>query len=223
MLKLDTTIKPHQGEKILYSGQDPDKAKSAMIMIHGRGATAESMLPLAKELSGDEITFVIPQATGFAWYPYRFIEKRERNEPGITSALMLIQKIYDALKNYELSNNIYLLGFSQGACLAADFAARYRVRFGGVFILSGGLIGERINRDGYKGDLKQTPVFLGCSDDDFHIPENRVHESAQVFKNLNADVTKRIYHGMGHTINDDEIEFIKGIITQGNNPYAAGN
>ena len=213
MLKLNDTIPPHGGDKILYTGEAPEKAASAMIMIHGRGATADSMLPLEDALAIENMSYIIPQASGFAWYPHRFIEQRELNEPGVSSALRLIGSILDAFNEFGFTKeNIYLLGFSQGACLVADFAARHTDRYGGIFILSGGLIGKQINGADYKGNLDQTPVFLGCSDSDFHIPEERVHESAAIFEQLSATVTKRIYPGMDHTINEDELAFIRGQI-----------
>jgi len=213
MLELGNTIYPHAGQKIIYEGSPVGDAHSAMIMLHGRGAGAGSMKGLVGEIYTDRMLFIIPEAAGFTWYPYRFIEKREVNEPGITSGLMLIESIVNALiKNDILKENIFLLGFSQGACLAADYAARYPARFGGVFVLSGGLIGDVINPPEYQGNLVQTPVFLGCSDTDFHIPQERFHESADILSHLNAAVTKKIYTGMGHTINRDELVLINAVI-----------
>lgn len=213
MLQLSNTIKPHTGEDIQYSGVELDRAKHAMIMIHGRGASAESILSLADELQLKDTVVIAPQAEDFTWYPYRFIEPREKNEPGISSGLALIDSIKNALNENGISNEkIYLLGFSQGACLTIDYAARNPDRYGGVFVLSGGLIGDKLNENDYSGDLKQTPVFFGCSDNDFHIPEVRVHQSADILKKLNADVTKKIYPGMGHTVNMDEIKIINQII-----------
>lgn len=213
MLKLNNTIEPHKGKRILYSGSDLDSAKRAMIMIHGRGATAESILSLSNEFNLEDTIFVAPQARDFAWYPYRFIEARAKNEPGITSGLTLINSIIAALNESGIENNsISLLGFSQGACLTIDYALRYPKKYAGVFVLSGGLIGDVINPNDYKGDLENTPIFFGCSNIDFHIPEVRVNESAEITKSLNADVTVKIYENMGHTINEDEIEIINSIL-----------
>jgi len=209
MLKLSNPIPPHLGEHIIFRG-NPESAEKAMIMIHGRGATAESMAGLADEFKVDKISFIIPQAANFTWYPYRFIEKREANEPGISSGLSLIDAIVNALnKNGIEKDDIYMLGFSQGACLTIDYVARNPDKFGGIFVLSGGLIGDVLNINDYKGNLQQTPVFFGCSDRDFHIPEARVHESAEIISKLNGHVIKRIYPAMGHTINTDEIDFIR--------------
>jgi phospholipase/carboxylesterase len=213
MLNINHTIDPHDGQSIIYAGADIEHAESAMIVLHGRGATAESMVGLVSEIYADKMIYVIPQATNFAWYPYRFIEEREVNEPGISSGLTLIQSIVNALVEKGIQHEkIFFLGFSQGACLAADFIARYPSKYGGLFVLSGGLIGDQINSHDYSGDLLNTPVFLGCSDVDFHVPEQRVHESARIFEHLNADVTKKIYPNMGHTINRDEISFVRKVI-----------
>jgi len=213
MLQLTNTIDPHSGEKIIYAGASWEQADSAMIMLHGRGANAESMQSLIMEFKTDGMMYIIPQATGYSWYPYRFIETRAVNEPGISSGLRLIDSIIVALgKNNLPGENIFLLGFSQGACLAADYAARYPIRLGGVFALSGGLIGDKLNPAEYKGDLQKTPVFLGCSESDFHIPAERVHESSRIFNDLNADVTKRLYPEPGHTINQEELDFINQAI-----------
>jgi len=215
MLNLDNTISPHRGQKIIYEGSDIGEADSVMIVLHGRGAGAASMEPLISEFGSDCLTYIIPEATNFSWYPYPFIEKREANEPGLSSGLILIDSIVNALNKRNIpTQNIYILGFSQGACLAVDYAARFAARFAGVFALSGGLIGDKITPRDYDGNLHQTPVFFGCSDTDFHIPEERVHESAKIFENLNANVTKRLYPNMGHTINRDELNFINQVLSE---------
>ena len=215
MLELNNTIEPHVGDKILYTGVNLENAKNALILIHGRGSNAESILPLADELNLEDTIIIAPQADQFTWYPYRFIEKRERNEPGISSGLALIDSIISSLNESGIStDNIFLLGFSQGACLTLDYAARNPKRYAGIFALSGGLIGERLNLDDYSGNLEGTPLFLGCSDNDFHIPEERVHESGKIFEELSADVTKKIYQNMGHTISYDEINEINTIISR---------
>jgi len=215
MLNLEKTIPPHTGEKIFYSGSPVDLAVSAMILLHGRGADAASMKNLTEQFSADKMLYIFPEADDFTWYPHRFIERREANEPGVSSGLRLIGAIIKALAERGIPReNTFLLGFSQGACLASDFAARFPDRFGGVFALSGGLIGDVLDRKVYQGDLQQTPVFLGCSDRDFHIPEARIHESAAIFENLNAVVTKRLYPNMGHTVNRDEINMINQVLSE---------
>ena len=214
MLKLNETIKPHLGEKVLFAGSELSGSKYAMILLHGRGGNAESMLSLANEFDLEDTLVIAPQADNFTWYPYRFIEKREVNEPGISSGLVLINSIMNSLGQSRIkSENVFILGFSQGACLALDYTVRFPKKYAGVFVLSGGLIGDEIVDNDYKGDLQDTPVFLGCSDVDFHIPEKRVYKSAEIAKLLNAEVKTKIYPNMEHTINHDEINMINQILS----------
>ena len=200
----------HQGQPVLQAGQPLEQAKAALLLVHGRGASAQSILTLADELPHPEFAYLAPQAANGAWYPNRFIAPIESNEPYLTSALEivggLIQHITDAGIPPE---RIILLGFSQGACLAQEYAARNPQRYGGLVGLSGGLIGPIGMEFSYPGSLAGTPVFLGCSDVDFHIPVERVHESAQALESLGGQVTTRIYPGMDHTVNMDEIEFVR--------------
>ncbi len=200
---------PHQNQKVATAGVDLDDADIAMILIHGRGASAQSMLLFAREFERDGIHYRALQASGHTWYPRSFMAPKEMNEPGISSGLQAIYDVISEINDAGIANDkIVLLGFSQGACLTTEFAARHPQRFGAVVGFSGGLIGEEIDPENYSGSMAQTPVFLGCSDRDPHIPQERVDETEQVFKQLNADVTKRIYEGMGHTVNQDEIEFV---------------
>ncbi|MCC5907553.1 MAG: dienelactone hydrolase family protein [Balneolaceae bacterium] len=205
---------PHQKTGNVTAGENPEDAKAAMVMVHGRGASAESILTLANDL-GDisGFHFAAPRASQSTWYPYSFLEPTERNEPGLSSGL---QAIFDIIENLESGGipkgKIILLGFSQGACLASEFVARHPARYGGVVALSGGLIGDSVDADNYSGSLDGTPYFVGCSDIDPHIPVERVHESADVFEKMKADVTKKIYPGMGHTVIADEIEEVNKII-----------
>lgn len=207
---------PHQGMPVAKSGTELDKAKAAMIMIHGRGASAQSILPLANEIEqqGDFI-FLAPQASDHTWYPYSFLAPREQNQPGIDSGLEVISEIISKLNALGIPDNkIFLLGFSQGACLASEFVARNPKRYAGLFALSGGLIGPSIDPKSYSGNLEKTPIFLGCSDVDFHIPKERVNESAEVFEQLGASVVKKLYPGMGHLVNNDEIQHIQRTINE---------
>lgn len=204
---------PHQKQTPVFSGTEPEDAKAAMIMIHGRGATAESILMLADELDVSDLHLAAPQADGFTWYSYSFLAPVQQNEPGLSSGL---QAIYDLLTELDSKGfppeKVILLGFSQGACLASEFAARHPARYGGLIVLSGGLIGEEISSGNYSGSLERTPVFMGCSDIDPHIPVERVHASANILEDLGASVTKKIYPGMGHTVTQDEIEHANDII-----------
>ena len=203
---------PHGNQKVLFKG-DINSAKSAMILIHGRGATAESILSLTAELYKEEYLYAAPQANGNTWYPFPFIASIEDNEPRITSGLKVIGDLIERLKKFGIyENEIILLGFSQGACLILEYAARYAKPYKGVIGLSGGLIGDELNEKRYSGSFNNCPVFLGCSDIDAHIPLERVNQTEKIMKNLNASVTKKIYKNMGHTINEDELNFIHSIL-----------
>ncbi|MFP4644248.1 MAG: alpha/beta hydrolase, partial [Spirochaetales bacterium] len=205
---------PHFADSAFHTGPDLTEAWGAIVLIHGRGASAKSMLPVADHLELERFHIAAPQADGFSWYPYSFLEPSDRNEPGITSGLATIDELIRSFEGAGLDSScIFLLGFSQGACLAAEYAARvaYRhdghgLRLGGVFCLSGGVIGAPEEAREYAGSLHGTPVVLGCSDVDMHIPEARVHETRTVLEALDANVDEKIYPGMGHTINQDEID-----------------
>ncbi len=207
---------PHQSKPILKSGIHSSKADAAMILIHGRGATAQSVLTLADEFDTDKkLTLRAPQASQNTWYPYSFMAPSDNNEPHLSSALMKIHNTVQDLKEEGFDEeSIYFLGFSQGACLISEYIARHPNRFGGLIALSGGLIGngDVLNSDDYVGNLKDTPIFMGCSDVDPHIPKERVDASEKVFTELNANVTKKLYPGMGHTVNADEIRHINKIL-----------
>ena len=206
---------PHQGQPVLEKGVKPEEAKAAVILIHGRGATAQSIMTLSNELNEPEVCWLAPQASYHTWYPYSFLTPVEQNEPGLSSALTIIAGLADRLMQAGVPRErIVIAGFSQGACLALEFAARNPARYGGVVALSGGLIGARVLPTQYTGSMHRTPVFLGCSDFDHHIPEERVHASARIFEELQASVTCKIYEGLGHTINDNELKHFRTILTQ---------
>jgi predicted esterase len=201
---------PHQDQPVLIAGKPLDKARVAMVMIHGRGATAESILSLADELAQPDFAYLAPQAAGNTWYPNRFLAPIASNEPYLSSALAMINEVLERLSEAGISpEQAILLGFSQGACLALEFAARHARRYGGVAGLSGGLIGPDETARDYPGSLADTPVFLGCSDVDFHIPKERVLHSADVFRGLGGEVTVKLYPNVGHTINQDELEAVR--------------
>ncbi len=184
-----------------------------MILVHGRGGSAEDMLGLAGELAVDDALYLAPQASDNTWYPFSFLSPIDRNEPGISSGMNVISELIDGLSTDGIpSNRVVLLGFSQGACLSLEYAARHAKRFAGVVGLSGGLIGPPGTPRNYAGSLDDTPVFLGCSDVDPHIPVGRVRETAEVFRGLAAKVDERIYRGMGHTVNADEIDAVNAIL-----------
>lgn len=205
---------PHQGQPLAWAGRPVEEAAAAMVMLHGRGATAENILTLWPEFAAPELAYVAPQAAGNAWYPYSFLAPRETNEPGLSSGLARIGEVLAGLEAAGIpSERTFLLGFSQGACLALEFAARNAKRYGGVFGLSGGLIGPPGTSWDYPGGFAGTPVFLGCSDRDPHIPRERVDETAEVLRRMGAEVTERIYPAMGHAVSLDEVEFVRAVIT----------
>lgn len=217
MLRIEhtTTVNgPHQQMQMKMTGAKPSEAKLGFVMVHGRGASAESILGLSQEIEAkSSITFVAPQASNHTWYPHSFLVPTEQNQPGLDSGLQAVYNAVSYLNNEGLStDNIFILGFSQGACLASEFAARHPQKYAGIIALSGGLIGEEVNTGSYSGDLEGTPYFVGCSDVDMHIPEQRVHDSAEVFELLNADVTKKIYPGLAHTINEDELSVVNAMV-----------
>jgi predicted esterase len=204
---------PHRGQPVLTLGPQPSAARLTMIMVHGRGASAEDMLGLAAELGAADVAILAPQAAGRTWYPYSFLSPLQDNEPGITSGLGVIAALVDGLVARQIPHQrIALLGFSQGACLSLEFAARHPQRYAAVAGLSGGLIGPPGTPRDYPGSLGGAPVFLGCSDIDPHIPLGRVHETAEVFRRMGASVDERIYPRMGHTVNEDEIQAVNALL-----------
>jgi predicted esterase len=184
-----------------------------MILAHGRGASAEDILTLVPELNQTGFTYLAPQAAGYAWYPYSFLAPLASNEPWLSSALAVIASLLEKVAEAGIPpERTILLGFSQGACLLLEFAARNARRYGGLAGLSGGLIGPDGTPRDYQGSLEGTPVFLGCSDVDPHIPKARVQLSAEVFQRLGGNVTMRLYPRMGHMVNEDEIQFVRGMM-----------
>ena len=204
---------PHAGAIIHTAGSPLGTAGAALIMVHGRGASAEDILDLARPLPERGVAYLAPQAAGHTWYPHRFIEPIERNEPHLSSALAMITAIVGMVHDAGIpGERIALLGFSQGACLVSEWAVRNPARYGGVIALSGGLIGPWGTVWPDRGSLDGTPVFLGCSDVDSHIPAERVVESATRFRELGGVVDLRLYPGLGHTINRDELSAIRAIV-----------
>jgi predicted esterase len=212
---MSTQQSPHQGQRMVRAGAPAHRATAAMILVHGRGASAESMLSLADVLAQPDFAYLAPQAARGTWYPYSFLAPLDDNEPWLTSALQVID---DALRNLELegfaAERVALLGFSQGGCLTLEYVARNARRYGAVAGLSAGLIGPEGTPRDYAGSLAGTPMFLGCSDIDGHIPLARVAESTRALGALGAQVRETIYPGMGHTINDDEIARVRGLMAR---------
>jgi predicted esterase len=207
---------PHRRQPVATAGRPLAGAPAAVVVVHGRGATAESILSLADELDRPDFAYLAPQAHGDSWYPASFLAPLEQNEPGLSSALAVLGDLLEQVGAAGIPpERTVFMGFSQGACLSSEFAARNARqgrRLGGIVAFSGGLIGPPGTPRDYPGSLAGTPVFLGCSDRDPHIPRERVDESARVLTALGGLVTERIYPRMGHTINEDEIEFARDLL-----------
>jgi predicted esterase len=213
MLPYRSIVGPHADAEVVVAGTPLAEARGALILIHGRGATAEGMLDLARHFRAERFALVAPQANGNAWYPFSFLMPIAQNQPHLDSALALLTALTDEVARAGIPRDRQvLLGFSQGACLAQEFAARSGTRWGGVVGLSGGLIGPSGTPRDYPAGFAGTPVILGCSDVDAHIPEERVHESARVFEQLGGQVTERIYPGMAHTINEEEVGLVRDLL-----------
>lgn len=203
----------HQGQPIYTVGKPLVEAQGAMILVHGRGATAQSILALGNELAHPDLAYLAPQAAGNTWYPHSFLTPLAQNEPYLSSALQRIGEVVAQVEAAGISaEQIILGGFSQGACLASEFVARNARRYGGLLVFSGGLIGPPGTPRTYAGSLADTPIFLGCSDVDFHIPKERVMESAEVFRRMGAQVTARLYPNLGHTIIADELLYARQMV-----------
>lgn len=198
---------------ILTRGIPLHEAGKALIMLHGRGASAEDILGLSSHLEIKDFALLAPQATNHTWYPYSFLAPPAQNEPWLSSALKLLDDlVIDIKTNGVKSENIFFLGFSQGACLLLEFAARHAELYGGIAALTGGLIGDKIYPGNYAGDFQHTPFFIGSSDPDPHVPPERVMASVAILQKMNADVVSQIYKNMGHTINQEEIDHVNAIL-----------
>ena len=198
--------------EIIEAGKPLEKAEKAIILLHGRGASAHDIIGLASHFIDDSFYIAAPQATNSTWYPYSFLAPESQNEPWLTSAVNIVKNLLKNIKNHLSSSKIYLMGFSQGACLTLEAAARFAQPFGGIAAFTGGLIGENVSIANYSGDFKNTPVFIGVGDKDMHVPLKRVEESKLILEKLNANVTLNVYQGRPHTILQDEIETVKKLM-----------
>jgi phospholipase/carboxylesterase len=210
-----TKSDPHANQPTLTAGPPLEKAGTAILLVHGRGASAASILELYRVLDADNFAAIAPQAAGNSWYPNSFLAPLESNEPSLTSALARIDAlITDILSRGIPSKHIALLGFSQGACLTSEFVARHPRRYGAVMALTGGLIGPPGIPRNYPGSLTGTSIFLGSGDPDPHVPFNRVQETQTVLKGMGANVELRRYPGIPHTIIDDELDACRKLLQQ---------
>jgi predicted esterase len=210
---MDVPSNPHQGAPIRFAGEPLARARAAMLMVHGRGARAEDILSLTRQLAEPGFAFLAPQAAGNTWYPNRFLSPIADNEPWLSSALSVIGEVLEKIIAAGIPpERVLLLGFSQGACLALEYTARNAQRYGGIAGLSGALIGPEDARRNFQRSLADTPVFLGCSDVDIHVPKERVDQTAEVLGRMGGRVTERLYPGMDHSVNRDEMDFVCGMM-----------
>ena len=204
---------PHAGQPVLSDGPAPERAAATLVMVHGRGGTAEDILSLYPELNAPEVASVAPQAAGHTWYPHPFLSPPASNQPYLESALRKLSSVVDDLIARGIAaERVALLGFSQGACLTSEFVARNPRRYGAVMILTGGVIGPPGTRRDYPGSLGGTPIFLGCGDPDPHIPFDRVRETEAIFQRMGATVELRRYPGRPHTISADELDVCRAML-----------
>ncbi|KAA0125957.1 phospholipase [Chryseobacterium sp. SN22] len=198
---------------IKTGGKSLNEAGKALVMIHGRGGSAQDILGLSQHLNVKDYALLAPQATNGTWYPFSFMAPAEQNEPWLSSAIETVGKTVQAALDAGIkAENIYFFGFSQGACLTLEFLARNAHKYGGAAAIIGGVVGEKINREHYKGNFAQTPIFLGTSNPDFHVPVERVYATANILREMNADVTEKVYANFGHSINQEEIELANSIV-----------
>ncbi|MGB3851154.1 MAG: dienelactone hydrolase family protein [Tunicatimonas sp.] len=193
-------------EPVVTAGLPLNEAKKVLIMLHGRGDRANSFIRLATELEVPDFACLAPQAIRNTWYPHSFLMPLSQNEPQLSLSLSGVHEVVDNLTGLGFdAPQIYFLGFSQGACLSLEYTARYARRYGGVVAFTGGLLGDTVDVSNYTGDFAGTPIFIGSSDHDPHVPEARIDESEVILRQMGAEVTKKIYPGLGHTINEDEL------------------
>lgn len=204
---------PHAGQPVVGFGRPLEDASTVAIMIHGRGASPQDILGLATAFERPDVTYLAPAAANNTWYPYSFLTEIAKNEPYLSSALSVLGALVADIEAAGVPRGrIVMMGFSQGACLTSEFAIRHAARFGGFVAFSGGAIGPPGTRWNDTGRFEGTPMFFGCSDVDPHIPEVRVNETAEMCERMGATVTKKIYPGMGHLVNDDEIADARALL-----------
>ncbi len=200
-------------KNVVNAGTDIASAKKALILLHGRGASAQDILSVSQYLDVKDFALLAPQATNHTWYPYSFVAPITQNEPWLSSALDVIKDVVADTNQQGIPNeHIYFLGFSQGACLTLEYTTRNATRYGGIIAFHGGLIGDKIYPQHYKGNFAATPVFIGSSNPDFHIPVERVYASSNILRSMGAVVTEKLYTNMGHTINEDELTHANEIL-----------
>lgn len=201
-------------QKIISQGKPLEQTGKALVMIHGRGATAESILSLSEHIDAADFTLFAPQATNHSWYPFSFMAPASQNQSALDSALELVHATVKQIQDQGIERkDIYLLGFSQGACLTSEYATRNAQRYGGLLIFTGGLIGQHVDSSNYSGSFDGTPVLITTGDPDPHVPVSRVDETVKIMEEKGAKVTKKIYKGRPHTILQEELELAKKILS----------
>ena len=204
---------PHHGQLVRTAGEPVQRAQAAMLMLHGRGARAEDILTLAEQFAQPRFAYLAPQAAENSWYPNRFLAPISSNEPWFSSAIAFVNDVFSQIAQAGIPpERTMFLGFSQGACLTLEFIARNTRRYGGVVGLSGALVGPQDMPRRYTGSLAGTPIFLGCSNVDRHVSKESVQHAADVLQSLGGDLTVRLYPDMGHTVNQDEIDFVRSMM-----------
>lgn len=202
----------HQ-KNVPTTGKGLTPASKVLIMLHGRGGSAEDILPRSSHLNIKDYALLAPQATNNTWYPYSFLALPSQNEPWLSSALQLIGALVEEIISKGVpAKDIHFAGFSLGDCLTLEFVIRHAKKYGGVAAFTGGLIGDKIYRENYKGDFQNTPLFIGSSNPDPHIPVERIYATTNLLRDMNAAVTEKIYVNMGHTINPDEIDQVNKLL-----------
>lgn len=211
-------------KRLINAGTPLDQAEKALVMIHGRGGTAEDIIEVSKYLNVPDFAVVAPQAYNNSWYPLSFMAPEKQNEPWLTSALDLLKEVELELNSHGItSENIYFFGFSQGACLTLEYITRNAKRYGGAVAIIGGLIGETINTGDYITDFEETPVFIGTSNPDPHVPLERVERTAEILQYKNANVKLKVFENSGHTILQEEVEIANEFIFRSENPLPDNN
>ena len=195
--------------EILHKGAIITKASKAIILLHGRGGTARSILTLAERLCDEHFYIAAPQASNSSWYPYSFMAEEKLNEPFLTSSVQAVQQLIDQTAKHIPKDQLFLMGFSQGACLALEVATRFATKYGGIIAFTGGLIGSTIDESKYQGNFEGTKVFLSNGEQDPHVPLTRSKQSKEVMEKLGAQVMLKVYKGRPHTIEEDEIRWVK--------------
>ena len=200
-------------KNLVLAGKTVSALGKVLIMLHGRGGSAEDIVSIASYLNVQEYSLIAPRATNNSWYPYSFLVPPAQNEPWLSSALGLVKNVVEEVNNKGVvCENIYFMGFSQGACLTLEFVARNATKYGGIAAFTGGLIGDKVYPHNYSGDFNQTPIFIGTSNPDPHVPVDRVYATTHLLRSMNAAVTEKVYPNMGHTINEDEIALANKLV-----------